>query len=146
MILHARWLRRGAIGVVGTAVLIVLATPILLGNPEPTPDPENEPARDLQQAVADLAQRLGVDPSILVVLSVEDVTWPDSSLGCPQPDRAYLQVLTPGRRIHLGLDGKVYAYHSGRSGMPTYCENPQPPVADDSPGLRPAPIAPSELR
>src|SRR5690606_1684922 len=35
-------------------------------------------------AVADLAARLDVEPADVAVVSVEAVTWRDSSLGCPQ--------------------------------------------------------------
>jgi hypothetical protein len=101
--------------------------------PEPTSDPA-------EQAASDLAQRLNVDRSAILVMSVEDVTWSDSSLGCPEPGRAYLQVLTPGMRIRLSMEEKVYEYHSGRGGAPIYCENPQPPVSGDSPETRPAPM------
>ncbi len=46
----------------------------------------------------------GIDPSQLTVTRAEPVTWPDSSLGCPQPGIQYLQVLTPGYRIELRGD------------------------------------------
>jgi hypothetical protein len=91
--------------------------------PEPTSDPA-------AHAVADLAQRLGVDRSAIVVLSVKDVTWSDSSLGCPEPGRVYRQVLTPGMQVRLGVEDKVYEYHSSQGGTPVYCENPQPPVPE----------------
>ena len=113
------------------------ATPIATASPVPT----NE---SLQFAVMDLAQRLAVDPAAITVIAVEDVTWSDSSLGCPEPGMAYMQVLTPGQRIRLGVDGRVFEYHGGRSGMPRYCERPEEPVSDgsrlDGPILIPEPI------
>jgi hypothetical protein len=67
-------------------------------------------------AVADLAKQKGVEPSRIGVASVEAVEWPDSSLGCPQPGRAYAQVITPGWRIRLTLDGQTYEYHANQDG------------------------------
>ncbi len=86
----------------------------------------------VQTAVADLAERLGVDPATITVLSVDDVTWSDSSLGCPEPGRAYSQVVTPGQRIRLEADGAIFEYHGGRVGAPRYCENPEPPISGQS--------------
>lgn len=85
---------------------------------------------DEQQAIADLARRNGVDPSAITTVSVQNVTWRDSSLGCPQQGMRYLQVLSDGVRVVLELDGKRYEYHSGRGRPPFYCPNPQKPVGE----------------
>jgi hypothetical protein len=53
----------------------------------------------------------GVDPSSLTVAAAEPVTWPDSSLGCPQPGVQYLQVLTPGYRVELLGRQRNYTVH-----------------------------------
>lgn len=37
-----------------------------------------------------------------------------ASLGCPAPDMAYVQVITPAMQMILASDGQTYAYH-GRS-------------------------------
>ena len=63
-------------------------------------------------AKEDLAQRLNVAPEAIVVSSVEPVTWPDTSLGCPQPGMMYAQVLTPGFWVILEADGQAYEYHT----------------------------------
>lgn len=73
-------------------------------------------------AVSDLADRLGVDESSIVVVSVEEVTWSDASLGCPQPDMSYAQVITDGLRIVLESSGAVYDYRSGGMSDPVLCE------------------------
>ena len=73
-------------------------------------------------AVADLTQRLGVDPSQVSVLSARAVTWPDRGLGCPQPGMVYPQVQVDGAKIELTVGGTVYAYHSGGSRGPFLCE------------------------
>jgi hypothetical protein len=48
----------------------------------------------------------------VTVVQVEAVEWPDSSLGNPQPDGVYLQVVTPGFRILLRAGAETYEYHS----------------------------------
>ena len=72
---------------------------------------------DRQQMVylakEDLAKQLGISVESISVESVEQVDWPDASLGCPEPGKVYAQVITPGFRILLQANGKTYEYHSG---------------------------------
>jgi hypothetical protein len=79
-------------------------------------------------AVADLARRLGVEPSAITVATVEEVTWRDGSIGCPQPGMMYPQVLTDGSRVVLEAEGRRYEYHAGGRRSAFLCENPEPPA------------------
>lgn len=104
--------------------------------PSPTTSPTQEntvptDASPVDVAVADLAERLDVDPADIEVVSVEEVTWPDGALGCPEPGMAYTQALVDGSRIVLSVDDTEYEYHSGRGGDPFYCpaERVTPPAA-----------------
>lgn len=81
------------------------------------------------QAIADLATRLDVDESAITVVEEREVTWSDSSLGCPEPGMNYLQRLTDGVLVVLEADGQRYEYHGGDT--LTYCANPTPPAAGD---------------
>jgi hypothetical protein len=81
----------------------------------------------IEQAQADLAQRLSVSISDISLVDAKEVTWPDGSLGCPQPGMFYTQVLTPGYLIELKYDIRHFEYHAGKAGSLTYCENPLPP-------------------
>jgi hypothetical protein len=45
------------------------------------------------------------------VQDVKEAEFPDASLGVPEPDRAYAQVITPGYVIRLMADSEVYEYH-----------------------------------
>jgi hypothetical protein len=76
-------------------------------------------------AVTDLAERLAVPESEIEVVSAQPVTWPDSSLGCPEPGMQYAQVMTDGARIELASGGTTYSYHMGGSTyVPFLCERP----------------------
>jgi len=66
----------------------------------------------VQAVIADLAQRLAVPEGEIRLLSTEAVTWPDSSLGNPQPGMVYLQVLTDGYRVILQHATTRYEYHT----------------------------------
>ncbi len=77
----------------------------------------------VREAVADLATRLDVDEADVTVVSVEEVTWRDGSLGCAQEGMMYTQALVDGSRIVLEVESKRYEYHQG-SGRVFYCEKP----------------------
>ncbi len=83
----------------------------------------------VERARVDLAQRLGVTAEQIEVASVEEVTWRDTSIGCPQPGMMYAQRLVNGSRIVLRAGGAEYHYHAGGGREPFYCERPQPPAA-----------------
>jgi hypothetical protein len=101
----------------------------------PAPQPPLTPAAEY--AVNDLAQRLNIDPAAISVVRVEEVDWPDSSLGCPRPGMNYLQVLTNGTFIQLSAGGRLYNYHSGRGRRPFLCTSPNEWVPGESPPASP---------
>lgn len=78
----------------------------------------------VEQAKADLMKRLGVDAGQVTVVSSAEVTWPDGSLGCPQPGMRYTQMVVQGNRTVLAVGGKQYAYHSSAHRAPFLCEDP----------------------
>jgi hypothetical protein len=71
--------------------------------------------------IADAATRGGVEPSEVTVKSAEAVTWPDGSLGCPQPGVVYTQMIVPGYRVVLLANGKEYDYRAGQKGSFQLC-------------------------
>jgi hypothetical protein len=102
-------------------------------SPVPGPiDPALQPQVELAQQ--DLGMRLGMDNWWDIwVLEARAVTWPDGSLGCPQPGMAYIQVLVDGALVRLLVGDRAYEYHSGGSRAPFLCENPAPaPPADNT--------------
>jgi hypothetical protein len=66
----------------------------------------------VERAQADLAERLGVEPTEIEMQSVEEAQFPDASLGVPEPDTIYAQVITPGYVIKLAVGDGVYTYHA----------------------------------
>ena len=76
----------------------------------------------LPALLADAASRSGQLQSSLGVLAVESVTWPDGSLGCPEPGRVYPQALVPGYRVRIGGAGMMpMIYHLHAQGSWLYC-------------------------
>jgi len=93
-----------------------------------TPTPSNQ-LRLIEEAKADLAQRLSVSASEVILVSSRSVVWSNGSLGCPEPGMAYAEVLTPGYLVVLKAGEREYEYHSGRAGRIVYCADPSPPSA-----------------
>lgn len=78
-----------------------------------------EPA-DAQRPVADhaidaLAADLKVPKESITVESVTAIDWRDSSLGCPKPGMAYLDVITPGHKVTLQVDRQIYVVHEAKN-------------------------------
>lgn len=80
-------------------------------------------------AVADLAAREGIDADDIAVVADEAVTWPDGSLGCPEPGMMYTLALTPGYRVLLVARGRQFAYHGAPGRAPFFCATPRKPAA-----------------
>ena len=100
------------------------STPMTPAIPSPASGLENL----VQLAKADLAQRVAVSIDQITLVEATEAEWSDSSLDCPQPDMAYLQVITPGYRILLEANGTQYEYHSNRDTYVVFCDNTNPPI------------------
>jgi len=69
-------------------------------------------SRLVERATEDLMQAANVASDEITVLSTEEVEWSDTSLGCPEPDGMYAQMITPGYLIVLETGGESYNYHT----------------------------------
>lgn len=73
-------------------------------------------AFDLEHAIdharRDLARRLGIRKDEIAVDSGEQADFPDAALGAPIEDEMSAQVITPGWRIRLKANGKIYEYRA----------------------------------
>ncbi len=83
-----------------------------------TPTPQQViPEPVLKSVHTQMAADLGMKPEAFTLLSAEAVDWPDTSLGCPQPDMMYAQVIVPGwRLVFSDAAGKHYEVHTDQNG------------------------------
>jgi hypothetical protein len=71
--------------------------------------------------IAAIAADLGVPSESVQVITMEARDWPDSSLGCPQPDMLYAQVITPGYLVLVEVSGERMEYHTDKLGTVVRC-------------------------
>ena len=76
--------------------------------------PADAPA---SMAVTKLSDQSGIPAADIVLVSAENTTWGDASLGLPAPGFMYAQVLIPGYKITLQAGGNSYVYHAGWQGQ-----------------------------
>lgn len=74
-------------------------------------------------AKADLAQRLGVAVTEVTVIKFKDVTWPDGSLGCPEPGMSYTEALVDGYQVTLTQGDRLFDYHGANGSDPILCKS-----------------------
>ena len=82
------------------------------------------PAEITDPIVTDAAGRLGVDPSAVTIVDAHEETWPDGSLGCPQPGMMYTQALVEGYQVIVEANGTQLDYRGGGPGQFQLCEKP----------------------
>ncbi|MFW5869218.1 MAG: hypothetical protein ACOCX2_15435, partial [Armatimonadota bacterium] len=70
----------------------------------------------VEMAITDLAGRLSMDPEGIAVEDVEEVQWPNSALGLPEPGMMYTMAVMPGHRIVLRAKQRMYEYHAASRG------------------------------
>ncbi len=94
------------------------------GGPPPAVEEKavaNAPAEMIEAALDDAANRSTTARADIKVMSAEAVTWPDGSLGCPQPGMMYTQALVAGYRIVLQAGEQTLNYHAMSRGRPVFC-------------------------
>ncbi len=109
----------------------------------PPPDVSYLSAEPIEeQAQEALANWLGISSEEIEVVEIEEVEWPDTSLGCPEPGMAYAEVIVPGWRVVMGVGDEVYEYHSG-GGQRVLCDgegHPLPQVSSEPTVVVPTPL------
>ena len=97
-------------------VLTLLAVPVSVAAQEG--DEVDEKLTELtEQAKADLAAKLEIATDDVEVVSARRVTWRNSSCGCPEKGKMYMQMLTDGALILLRAGDEEYRYHSTTAGL-----------------------------
>ncbi len=99
------------------------------------------PARVRRAVVADAARRFQVAESAVVLTRAEQVTWPDGSLGCPEPGRKYTQALVPGYRLVAKSAQGEFVYHADSRGNVVTC-GPAPGQTPRDAFRKPKPVDP----
>lgn len=79
------------------------------------------PGEVRRAVVADAAKRFKVAESAVVLTRAEQVTWPDGSLGCPQPGLMYTQMLVEGFRVAAKTTEGELLYHTDSRGNVVNC-------------------------
>ncbi len=97
------------------------------------PGAQNPPADSLQaalvsKAVQDLSMRLMKATTEIALVESQEMLWPDASLGCPDPNRAYATLQTPGYLLKLSAGGQIYQYHTDKVDTVVLCEPKLPPM------------------
>ena len=80
----------------------------------------------VNEMIVDAESRFGVQRAAITVSLLEEVTWRDGSLGCPEPGGMYTMALVGGYMIVLDIEGKPANYHSNGTQFWKYCENFDP--------------------
>jgi hypothetical protein len=129
----------------GSSLPTAPVSPISPISPLPSPKPESDAeTQDLAALRAGVAEQLGMPATALTLISAEEMIWPDASLGCPQPDMMYAQVLTPGwRMVFKDTNGTEYQVHTTEDRKDfVVCESSAeslvPPVGRDDPTVQAA--------
>jgi len=120
-------MRRALVGVLGLTLSIALSG-CLFHRSRATPPPPSGQGADsksrqeaFRASVKDLAKKIGAPESDIAGVGQEDMTWPDSCLGCVKAGERCAQVLTPGYRITLRVRDATYEYHTNRTDRVRLC-------------------------
>ncbi len=99
----------------GAAIVVVLAACQAAPAQTATTQLSDTESAAASVAVDALAAELKIPKDGIVVESVRAVDWRDSSLGCPKPGMAYMQVITPGHEVTLRAEGVVHVVHEANN-------------------------------
>ncbi len=93
-------------------------------------DPLLQAGRSVMAACVMLCQALSVNLAELKLHSIESCTWPDASLGLPQPGAVYASAVTKGYVLCIRRASDVFTFHASTQGPPICVELLPPPAFD----------------
>jgi hypothetical protein len=100
-------MHRNPIRLIALLFLLIAAACSRAGSDAPA-NQSHPPGSPAGIAAATVAQQTGSSVDAVVIRSVKAVDFGDSSLDCPQPGMAYLQVITPGYKVVAEAIGKTF--------------------------------------
>jgi hypothetical protein len=113
------WLIPVALVVVGAPAVFLSRDARVAQNPTPSPSvagaaqtPARPPQALIDRAIAEISRQTNAPTANVTLVSSAAVEWPDASLGCPEPGKSYLQVISPGYRMVLQAGASVYEFHT----------------------------------
>jgi hypothetical protein len=83
----------------------------------------------LDPILADASARTGAPKESIEIVTAEARTWPDGSLGCPQPGMAYTQVVTEGYQVVVRAANRTLDYRGSGLGAFRLCEPTKLPAS-----------------
>ncbi len=89
------------------------SVPIQNINISPAAGLETDQSDYTKLAIEALTAKLKIKKEDISVQKVQATQWNDSSLGCPQKGKLYIQSITTGFVIELSAQGKKYIYNGG---------------------------------
>lgn len=91
------------------------------------------PQEIMGELLAEVASQTGVEVGELTIERAQQVTWPDGSLGCPEPDMMYTQALVPGYWVVIKAGDETFDFRMSETGVPRLCPEGQgnPPLEQD---------------
>lgn len=92
-------------------------------------------------AVKFAAAELGVDAAAIQVVSVEEATWRNSCLGVDRLNEMCMDVITPGFRVVLSVDGQEIAVHTNQDASALRLADP----AQGAPDVKPSSYHPAGI-
>jgi hypothetical protein len=121
--------------------MVLLACVLGLSDVIVAQSPRDEAVRMATEALSTL---LEAAPDTIRLVSVEEVEWSDSSLGCPERGMAYLPAIVPGFRVRLAVGDRYHQVHTG-GGRAIVCRSGAPSSNSRSP-MTPARAAADRAR
>ncbi len=95
----------------------------------------------VEAAVKFAAAELGVDVAAIQVVSVEEATWRNSCLGVDRLNEMCMDVITPGFRVVLSVDGQEIAVHTNQDASALRLADP----AQGAPDVKPSSYHPAGI-
>jgi hypothetical protein len=83
---------------------------------QPTVEPTGLPPKAVQDAQKQLVDQLSALGEQVRIVEIEPASWPDTCLGLGRPDEVCAQVITPGWRVILEINGQMYEVRTDETG------------------------------